>query len=116
VRANTKGPTSYSYTWLPGGRFRAVNLSLRMLLNVAYDLRSDNQLMGAPGWTASERFDIEAIPAVQVDRPQQRLMQVFLRIRKALLATNRRVRESVECPDGRMTVESEVQCSTGSIH
>jgi uncharacterized protein (TIGR03435 family) len=87
VRANTStGPGSYSYRWSPDGRFRAVNLTLRSLVNMAYDLRSDNQLMGAPGWIASERFDIEAIPAVKVDPPQRRLMlQGLLRDRFGLV-------------------------------
>jgi uncharacterized protein (TIGR03435 family) len=74
VRPNTSRNWSYSMTWLPDGRFRATNMTPRRLIDLAYDLRTQNQLMGAPGWISSERFDIEAIPAGPVARPQQRLM------------------------------------------
>ena len=91
----------------------------RRLIDLAYDLRTDNQLMGAPGWIASERFDIEALPAVVVPRPQQRLMlQGLLRDRFGLVMRSqpvdvpvyalvrtrpearlpRTLRESVPCP------------------
>jgi uncharacterized protein (TIGR03435 family) len=82
-----RGSTSYSFRWLPGGRFRAVNVSLRMLVNLAYDLRSDEQLIGAPEWIASERFDVEANPAAPVDQQRERLMmlQSLLRDRFGLV-------------------------------
>src|SRR5688572_20239459 len=85
VRPNVSGRSSQSMRWPADGRFQAVNNPLRRLIELAYDLRVPQQLMGAPGWIASERFDIEAIPAVQVDRPQQRLMlQGLLRDRFGL--------------------------------
>lgn len=87
VRANTSGsPWPYSMRWFPDGRFRATNMTARRLIELAYDLRTDHQLMGAPGWIASERFDIEAIPAATMPRPQQRLMlQGLLRDRFGLV-------------------------------
>ena len=86
VRANTSRNWAYSMTWLPDGRFRATNMTPRRLIDLAYDLRTANQLMGAPRWITSERFDIEAIPAVAVARPQQRLMlQGLLRDRFGLV-------------------------------
>jgi uncharacterized protein (TIGR03435 family) len=33
-----------------------------MLISLAYDLRSPEQLRGAPSWTASDHFDIEGVP------------------------------------------------------
>lgn len=97
VRTNTGGgSTSYSYRWFPGGRFSASNVSLLRLVHLAFDLRSEHQLLGAPGWIASERFDIEAVPAVTVDQTPQRLMmlQALLRDRFRLVV---RV-EPVEVP------------------
>ena len=86
VRANTGADTAYSMRWSPDGRFRATNITPRRLIALAYDLRTDNQLMGEPRWIASERFDIEAVPAVLVPRPQQRLMlQALLRDRFGLV-------------------------------
>ena len=43
----------------PGGRWRATNVPLTLLLNIAYDLRP-GQLTGAPSWINSERYDVDA--------------------------------------------------------
>ncbi|HVQ12416.1 MAG TPA: M56 family metallopeptidase, partial [Vicinamibacterales bacterium] len=43
----------------PGGRFTATNASLRLLIRTAYQLQ-DDQIVGGPGWLASDRFDIVA--------------------------------------------------------
>jgi uncharacterized protein (TIGR03435 family) len=41
------------------GRFRAVNVSLKFLIEFAYDLK-DTQLAGATGWISSENYDVDA--------------------------------------------------------
>ena len=41
------------------GRLTATNVPLRTIIVRAYDIH-DSQLIGAPEWTASERFDIDA--------------------------------------------------------
>jgi uncharacterized protein (TIGR03435 family) len=86
VRPNTSpGPVRYSMRWFPDGRFRATNITARRLIDLAYDLRTDHQLMGRPGWIASERFDVDAVPAVPVAPPQRKLMlQGLLRDRFGL--------------------------------
>ncbi|MBZ5576437.1 MAG: TIGR03435 family protein [Acidobacteriia bacterium] len=43
----------------PGGGVRMTNVTLRILLAQAYDVR-DFQISGGPGWMASDRFDITA--------------------------------------------------------
>jgi uncharacterized protein (TIGR03435 family) len=43
----------------PGGRFTAANISLKMLIHLAYGV-TDSQISGGPGWLNSEKFDIEA--------------------------------------------------------
>lgn len=43
----------------PGGRFRAVNAPVMLLLRVAYHVK-DFQLLGLPEWGKTERFNIEA--------------------------------------------------------
>ena len=43
----------------PNGRFTATNTSLRALILRAFGLH-DSQLIGAPGWIATERFDVNA--------------------------------------------------------
>jgi uncharacterized protein (TIGR03435 family) len=44
----------------PGGRVTAVNIPLKQLIRAAYTLQLD-QIVNAPGWTESERFDISGI-------------------------------------------------------
>jgi len=42
------------------GNFSVVGMPLKELIRFAYDLKSDAQLIGGPGWVNSDRFDIEA--------------------------------------------------------
>jgi uncharacterized protein (TIGR03435 family) len=44
---------------LPGGRLEVENLSLQHLMLFAYGVQ-DFQIQGAPDWTSSERYDIQA--------------------------------------------------------
>ncbi|HEY3742745.1 MAG TPA: TIGR03435 family protein [Bryobacteraceae bacterium] len=43
----------------PGGRWRATNVPVNLLLQIAYDLRP-GQMTGAPNWINTERYDIDA--------------------------------------------------------
>jgi len=43
----------------PGGGFDAVNVPLQVLITFAYDVR-DHQLIGAPDWLITERYDVHA--------------------------------------------------------
>jgi uncharacterized protein (TIGR03435 family) len=43
----------------PGGRFTARNIPLRLLIRTAYQIQ-DDQIVDAPGWVTSDRFDIAA--------------------------------------------------------
>jgi uncharacterized protein (TIGR03435 family) len=42
-----------------GGRTNATGVNLKLLMTIAYDVR-DFQIVGGPGWIATERFDIVA--------------------------------------------------------
>jgi len=60
VRQNNSGQTGFSTEDdLPGGRYRATNAPLRLLIRQAYGI-SEMQLVDAPSWTQNERFDINA--------------------------------------------------------
>ena len=43
----------------PGGRVRATNVTLKLLIQMAYDIRPE-QLSGGPGWTDSEEYTVIA--------------------------------------------------------
>ncbi len=53
----------------PGGKFIATGLTVKFLIQQAYGVR-EFQVIGAPGWTDNERFDITAQPDAE-DAAQQ---------------------------------------------
>src|SRR4051812_12542420 len=55
-----------------GGRFTVVGATVRMLIQQAYRVR-DFQLSGGPGWTSTDRFDIEAKPENAADLSPERM-------------------------------------------
>src|SRR3954469_11155274 len=59
VRPNRTGELMIRTDTEPGGRFIAVNATLRMLIQLAYGL-DDFEIVGAPDWAASDRFDVNA--------------------------------------------------------
>lgn len=48
------------YTY-PGGRIKATNCTVKMLVREAYDVEM-YQVTGGPPWTGDERYDVEAKP------------------------------------------------------
>ena len=59
VKPNVTGENPGAINPSVGGRLTATNVPLRAIILRAYDLH-DTQLIGAPEWTALERFDIDA--------------------------------------------------------
>ena len=59
VRENTNNDGKIMIGIQPGGRFNAVNVPLWDLIRQAYAVQR-SQLVGAPGWTETARFDIVA--------------------------------------------------------
>jgi uncharacterized protein (TIGR03435 family) len=59
VKPNKSGTSFVNLGNLPGGRFNATNIAPMMLLLRAYQLQP-SQIIGAPSWLNSERFDIVA--------------------------------------------------------
>jgi len=74
--AQPRGGSEYS----PGGRFTATAITVQTLVRLAYGVQSF-QIVGAPGWLATDRFDISAksddIPAPA----QTALLQTLLKDR-----------------------------------
>jgi bla regulator protein BlaR1 len=59
VKPNKSGEISATWDDLPGGRFVATNATLEQLILEAYRVPT-SQLVDLPGWTRSERYDINA--------------------------------------------------------
>jgi uncharacterized protein (TIGR03435 family) len=87
----------------PGGqRYRGTNLPLNLYISSAYRIKAD-QVVGAPGWVDTDRFDIEA----QAEKPSS-LEQHHLMM-QSLLAERFHLKfhfETKEMPVYALTVES----------
>ncbi len=59
VKPNNSGDGRVMFANQPGGRFTATNVTLKMLIRMAYQLQ-DFQIVGGPGWMTSDHFDIVA--------------------------------------------------------
>jgi bla regulator protein blaR1 len=83
------------------GRFRAENWPLKNVIMFAYNLRSDSQISGYPGWVNSTGYDIDAKTdentTATLDKlpPDQRVRQVKLMV-QALLAERFHLRVSYQ--------------------
>jgi uncharacterized protein (TIGR03435 family) len=63
IKPNKSGPGPQRIGIQPGGRFTATNIPVRDLISLAYGQPQPLpafQIIGGPGWIASDRFDITA--------------------------------------------------------
>src|SRR4051812_17057883 len=63
VKRNTGGPGPTQVGFLPGGRLRILNQPLKAIIAAAYGTPqplAEFQLVGAPKWMETDRFDINA--------------------------------------------------------
>ena len=88
VKPNKSGTSFVNIGTLPGGRFNATNIAPLMLIRQAFQLQL-SQIIGAPGWIESERFDIVAkAPADFVATQMPSLLRSLLADRFKLVAHN----------------------------
>jgi uncharacterized protein (TIGR03435 family) len=77
IKPHKSGDQASSIMVQPGGRYTATNATLRLLVRTAYGAH-DDQIVGGPNWTSSERFDVigkaEGNPPTTTFRDQARLM------------------------------------------
>ena len=59
IRATGNVAAKPSMEFTPGGGVRATNVTLKMLIQMAYDIRSE-QVSGGPSWTDSELYTVIA--------------------------------------------------------
>src|SRR5438552_12885332 len=57
IKLNRTGGSSDA-DFLPGGRFRGRNLSVRKMIQMA-TMVEDNQMIGVPAWTETESYDVD---------------------------------------------------------
>jgi bla regulator protein blaR1 len=59
IKPNSSGGNRVALVGQPGGRFVATNVTLQMLITIAYQV-DGFRISGGPNWVNSDRFDIEA--------------------------------------------------------
>jgi uncharacterized protein (TIGR03435 family) len=92
VKRNKSGDQSGRTLLEPGGRLRAVNVTLRQLLVRAYQVQ-DFQIVGGPGWVNSDRFDIDAKAAGEATSEAMNAMLRSLLADRFRLAVHRETRD-----------------------
>lgn len=88
VKPNKSGPGPMRIGFQPGGRFVANNVPVRDLISVAYGQPQplpNFQILGGPGWVATDRFDVTAkAEGDPQPTPTGPPTQMFLMIRSLL--------------------------------
>jgi uncharacterized protein (TIGR03435 family) len=85
-------PPGPSVQFLPSGRFVAPRVSLFVLLQQVYGVRS-YQISGGPGWVRSEQFEIQATAGSPASEDQMKLMVQALLADRFHLKLHRETRE-----------------------
>jgi bla regulator protein BlaR1 len=81
IKPNQSGERNVRMMNPPDGRFVATNVTLKMLIQIAYGVQ-EYQISGAPGWLNSERYDIEAKSDSSVDDELHKLSPDQIRLLK----------------------------------
>jgi bla regulator protein BlaR1 len=102
VKPNRSGSPREPFSYLPSGRISGTNVTLRTLVELAYDLES-YRLAGGPPWLDSEHYDIEAraeagtVSPAPVARESIHQMQLML---QTLLADRFKLKVHRETKEG----------------
>src|SRR5579884_1445081 len=76
IKINRNGGSSDA-DFLPGGRFRGRNLSVRNMIQMA-TMVEDNQMIGVPSWTDTARYDIDGKTVSTEPVTQERKSDVMM--------------------------------------
>lgn len=100
IRQNKSGGGLGNNRRLPGGRFVATNMPLRNLLRIAYGnasiFRPQEQIVGAPGWADSDRFDIDAKAAEEFKPDADGIVREHLAMLRSLLEETFKIKARLE--------------------
>ena len=90
VKPNRSGARNSGYRRAGPGILNATNVTLKMLVEYAYDVR-DYQISGGPNWFDSERYDVLAKPAPGADSGSSTAagQKALLRLRVQALLSDR---------------------------
>jgi uncharacterized protein (TIGR03435 family) len=78
VKPNLEGSGDFSFDFAADGRVTARNFTVWNLIRSSYNLR-ELQMSGGPAWIKTRGFDIQALPAKPVPRPEVlKMLQTLL--------------------------------------
>jgi uncharacterized protein (TIGR03435 family) len=93
IKLNNSGTTTMKFPAPAEGRFKAANFPLKALISFAYGVLGP-QIFGAPEWTKTERFDVEARAAgTNLTRAQYQQMLRSLLEERFRLTAHRETRD-----------------------
>jgi len=92
IKPNKSGDGRTMFNIAEGGRVVCTNIGPKMLILMAYDLKP-NQLVNAPNWIDTERYDITAKAEGPADPDQLKLMMRTLLADRFKLAIHRETKE-----------------------
>ncbi|MDE3166460.1 MAG: TIGR03435 family protein [Acidobacteriota bacterium] len=92
VRPAGPDQRSVDFVLSPGGRLKAVNVTLAQMVREAYQVKY-YQVAGGPGWMDNARFNIEAKAAGEPGRQEMMAMLRTLLIERFRLQARREMRE-----------------------
>jgi uncharacterized protein (TIGR03435 family) len=83
----------YSVSISPGGRLRGANVSLRQMIQIAWDLKQKNLVTGDVSWLDSQKYDLDAKAAGALGEPEARVMLQSLLLERFNLKYHRATRQ-----------------------
>lgn len=92
IKENKELGTGGSMRITPDGGIRAMHISARALITIAYGLQG-YQLIGAPNWLSDVYYDVNAKPQAKVTRDETFAMFQALIVERFKLAFHRETRE-----------------------
>ena len=91
VKPNKSGTTQANISGLPNG-ITIVNLPLRGIIQLFFQINQPSKVIGIPDWTITERFDITARAAGPINDEERRLMMQALLADRFKLVARRKTR------------------------
>ena len=92
VKANISGERGVAILPPLGGRFKATNITLGLLIRTAYDIE-DFQISGGPKWLNNDRYDVEAKAEGNSNLKETRLMLQSLLVERFKLVLHQETKE-----------------------
>jgi len=93
IKPSNSGDRRTMFSLQPDGRFTAVNVTVKSLIQSAYGNIKDFQISGGPGWVSSDLFDINATSDGPIDRDKLALVLQSLLAERFQLDVRREIRE-----------------------